>query len=256
MDKQSSKGKSFLIPLLVILLLAGSFVTGSLWQKVKTLEGQKGANTKADAGGQGQIAGEQVNKLSIDNLKKYAADLKLDTKKFNDCLDKDQKKELVSSEAKEGEAVGVSGTPAFFINGYLLSGALPFEMFKTAIDFELKSGLGSTNLYTDEVKKLVDQGILITQKKDVKTGNSPTKGPSSAKITIVEFSDFECPFCGRAEPTTKQILSTYPNDVKLVFKNYPLGFHANAQKAAEAAACAADQGKFWEYHDLLFAGAN
>ncbi len=78
------------------------------------------------------------------------------------------------------------------------------------------------------------------------------KGAHAAKVTIVEYSDFECPYCGRAEPTIKQILEKYPDDVQLVYKHFPLPSHSNSWKAAEASECAAEQGKFWEYHDMLF----
>lgn len=84
------------------------------------------------------------------------------------------------------------------------------------------------------------------------TPNDLVKGNPQAKVTIIEFSDFQCPFCGRAEPTLKQIFETYGDQVKLVYKNYPLPFHEYAQDAAIAALCAKDQGKFWEYHDTLF----
>ncbi|MFC1686077.1 DsbA family protein [Nanoarchaeota archaeon] len=81
------------------------------------------------------------------------------------------------------------------------------------------------------------------------------KGSDKAEVTIVEFSDFECPFCGRySTQTYPQIIKNYVDtgDVKYIFRDFPLGFHANAQKAAEAAECAGDQDKYWEYHDLLF----
>lgn len=77
-------------------------------------------------------------------------------------------------------------------------------------------------------------------------------GNPDASVTIVEYSDFECPFCGRAYPTVKQVLETYGDDVRLVYRHFPLSFHPQAQKAAEASECAADQGKFWEYHDRIF----
>ncbi|MFH1971948.1 MAG: DsbA family protein [archaeon] len=73
-----------------------------------------------------------------------------------------------------------------------------------------------------------------------------------AKVTIVEFSDFECPFCSKAYETVKEVEDLYGEDIKIVFKNFPLGFHENAQKAAEAGECANDQGKFWEMHDKMF----
>jgi protein-disulfide isomerase len=78
-------------------------------------------------------------------------------------------------------------------------------------------------------------------------------GPKDAPVTIVEFSDFQCPFCKSATATVKQILDKYPGKVRLVFRDYPLvSIHPLAPKAHEAARCAAEQGKFWEYHDLLF----
>ncbi|MFM2161387.1 MAG: hypothetical protein RLZZ383_899 [Pseudomonadota bacterium] len=82
---------------------------------------------------------------------------------------------------------------------------------------------------------------------------APVKGPANAKIKIVEFSDFQCPYCTKAADTVKQIVETYPNDVSVEYRHFPLSFHDKAQRAAEASECANEQGKFWEYHDLLFA---
>lgn len=85
--------------------------------------------------------------------------------------------------------------------------------------------------------------------------NDPVKGLESAPVTIIEFSDFECPFCARfIEQTLPQIEEKYikTGKVKLVFRDFPLPFHRNAQKAHQAAECADEQGRFWEYHDLLF----
>ncbi|HEV2855339.1 MAG TPA: thioredoxin domain-containing protein [Thermoanaerobaculia bacterium] len=81
----------------------------------------------------------------------------------------------------------------------------------------------------------------------------PSRGPANAPVTIVEFSDFQCPFCSRLTPTIKQVEEKYGDKVRVVFRQYPLPFHQNAQKAAEASLCAADQGKFWEMHDAMFA---
>jgi protein-disulfide isomerase len=79
------------------------------------------------------------------------------------------------------------------------------------------------------------------------------RGAKDAPVTIVEFSDFQCPYCKTANATVKQVLERYPGKVRLVFRDFPLAsIHPQAPKAHEAARCAAEQGKFWEYHDLLF----
>ncbi len=83
--------------------------------------------------------------------------------------------------------------------------------------------------------------------------NAPVTGPANAKVTVVAFSDFECPYCERGAQTVHEILAAYPKDVKVAFKNLPLPFHKNADPAARAALAAGKQGKFWEFHDALFA---
>jgi len=81
----------------------------------------------------------------------------------------------------------------------------------------------------------------------------PSKGPADARVTIIEFSDFQCPFCKRAEPIVAEVLERYPQDVRLVYRHLPLASHSRAAPAAAAAVCADGQGKFWQYHDTLFA---
>jgi protein-disulfide isomerase len=86
-------------------------------------------------------------------------------------------------------------------------------------------------------------------------GGHPALGPANAPVEMIEFSDFQCPFCQRANPTVEQVLKTYGNRIKFVYRHFPLTNHPNARPAAEAAACAEAQGKFWEYHDRLFANS-
>jgi hypothetical protein len=86
----------------------------------------------------------------------------------------------------------------------------------------------------------------------IDVGTSPVKGSPNAKITIVEFADFECPYSKRGHETMVQILNLYPNDVRLVYKHFPLPFHKHAEAAARAAWAAQQQGKFWEFQEVLF----
>ncbi len=86
----------------------------------------------------------------------------------------------------------------------------------------------------------------------VSLGSTPAKGNPKAPVTIIEFSDYECPFCKKVEPTVREVLKTYgPDKVRFAYRNFPLPFHQSARPAAEAAGCAAEQGKFWEYHEKL-----
>ena len=86
----------------------------------------------------------------------------------------------------------------------------------------------------------------------VAIGGAPAKGPETAPITIVEFSDFQCPFCARVVPTLQQVQDTYKDNVRIVWKHLPLSIHKDAVGAALAAEAARKQGKFWEFHDKLF----
>lgn len=97
-----------------------------------------------------------------------------------------------------------------------------------------------------------DVDFLLEPPRTQVAAEGPSRGPENAPVTIVEFSDFECPFCSRVIPTLNQVKQNYGDKVRLVFRQFPLDIHPNAQKAAEASLCAHDQGKFWELHDLMF----
>jgi protein-disulfide isomerase len=109
--------------------------------------------------------------------------------------------------------------------------------------------------YIDELKSKTTVRVLLDPpRQKVKMASaSPTRGPADAPIQIVEFSDFEWPYCQRVGPALKQIFDTYGDRVHLIYREYPLPNHANAKPASEAGLCANEQGKFWPYHDRLFA---
>ena len=96
--------------------------------------------------------------------------------------------------------------------------------------------------------------MLEPPRQTIAATDSPSRGPANAPIELIEFSDFQCPFCQRANPTVQQVLTTYGDRIRFVYRHYPLPNHPNARPAAEASACAAEQGKFWPYHDRLFSG--
>jgi len=155
------------------------------------------------------------------------------------------------------------GTPHFFINGRRLSGAQPYEKFKELIDAQLAvaKGMVASGVSRDKVFRELMKTAKAPPEPEKKvvpapTKDNPFKGSENAKVVIQEFSDFQCPFCSRVNPTIEQILKEYPKDVKVVWRNMPLAFHADAPLAAEAAHEAFVQGgnkAFWKYHDQLFA---
>jgi protein-disulfide isomerase len=109
--------------------------------------------------------------------------------------------------------------------------------------------------YANSLRASVNVAVLLQPPSaDVIYDSARVKGKPDAPVTIVEFADFQCPFCQRIEATLKTLLAKYDGRVKLAYLDFPLTeIHSNAEKAAEAARCAGDQGKFWEYHDTLFA---
>lgn len=133
----------------------------------------------------------------------------------------------------------------------------PFDQVKGQIGNFLKSRNKQTKMvaFKKEIRAGAKVQMLLPPylppKQEV-SADGPAKGPKDAPVTMVEFSDFECPFCGRAEPTVEQVLKKYGDKIHFVYMNFPLPMHSHAPKAAEAALCAQDQGKYWEMHKKLF----
>jgi protein-disulfide isomerase len=208
--------------------------------------------------------------LDADSLAKYAKEIGLDMTKFKAALQDKKLQESVEADTAMGDKLGARGTPAFFINGSFLSGAQPFENFKSRIDEQLKKAEELVKKGTPKAK--VYEVLMKTAKADtgggtapaaaaapeagpvkvVDPGNSPSRGPKNAPLTVVLFSDFQCPFCGRVEPSLTELEKAYPGKVRVVWKNFPLSFHNNAKPAAEASMAAHEQGKFWQMHEILF----
>ena len=114
---------------------------------------------------------------------------------------------------------------------------------------------GVRQAYIDSLKSKTSVKIMLdAPRQTVKMASgSPSRGPANAPIEVIEFSDFQCPFCQRVGPAVTQVLTTYGDRIRLVYREYPLPNHPNARQASEAGLCANEQDKFWQYHDRMFA---
>ncbi|HEX5271053.1 MAG TPA: thioredoxin domain-containing protein, partial [Gemmataceae bacterium] len=209
--------------------------------------------------------------LDRESLDKYAAELGLDVARFKKDLDAGLGKDRMRRDIDDAQRFGAQTSPSFFINGRELSGNRPLEDFKVAIDEEMRkadkllaAGTPRGDLYAASTKEGLDKNTPPpppAAKPDpdaelrvrVDLAGAPARGPADAPVTIVEFADFQCPFCLRVEETLEKLRHDYPNDVRFVWRDLPLPFHDQAQPAALAARAAAAQGKFWAMHDRLFA---
>ncbi len=130
-----------------------------------------------------------------------------------------------------------------------LQGSIPVEDGVSAIDIAPQGEA----LYLIDNKNQTFSAVAVSFVVDVDISGSPVTGPADAPVTMVLFTDFECPYCKKAEPLFSEILKRNPKTVKLVFKNMPLKFHKMAMPSARAAMAAREQGKFWEFQERLFA---
>jgi protein-disulfide isomerase len=209
-------------------------------------------------------------------LEKAAQEVGLDVAGVRRALDQARHEPRIRRDQTLVNGVGATGTPTFFINGRKVAGAVPFEVFRPIIDEELakaealvRAGTPAQGVYAKIMESAATSPVMIqgaaaapaapppppppsVGKVELRP-DDPVRGPRTAKVTVVEFSDFQCPFCSRVVPTLEQLEKAYPKDLRLAWKHQPLSFHPNAMPAAEAAEAAREQGKFWQMHDLMFA---
>ena len=195
-----------------------------------------------------------------------ARELGLDMVRFRADLDTRAHRPAIADDAAAARALGVSGTPAFFVNGRSIHGARNLKAFVDVIDQELDRAAATPGGYdalvangklqadTPPEAEVPDFELDPDTAYRVGLGLPGHQlGPDTAPVTVVVWSDFQCPYCKRSAPVVEKLREKYGDDVRIVFRHLAMQNHRLAQLAAEATVAAADQGKFWAYHDQLWA---
>ncbi len=192
------------------------------------------------------FAFENQAALNFETLATFAEEAGVVRSDYNELVGQEETIQRIVQDARLAASLGVDGTPAFFVNGRLISGAQPIEYFRQVIGEELAEmkkapGPWSSRYQarvSENVKGSVLSAILADDPEDyrVPVGESPVLGPREAPVTLVMFTDFECPYCKRAEVTLGLLQKKYKGKVRFVFKHLPLPFHERARPAALLAA--------------------
>jgi protein-disulfide isomerase len=205
----------------------------------------------------GSTAGVNVDTVDADSvsdagngpkLADVARGVGLDYDKFKSCVESKKYANKIQTDENEAQKAGGQGTPYLIVvgpNGQTvpIKGAYPFEV----VDGVIKKMLGQKVTVAD----LPTAEKLTVRAVDAK--NEYVRGNASAKVTLIEYSDFECPFCKRFHATMQQVLAAEGNNVRWVYRQFPLdSLHSKARTEALASECAGEQGKFWEFVDSLF----
>ncbi|MGB1700533.1 MAG: DsbA family protein, partial [Nannocystaceae bacterium] len=215
---------------------------------------------------------ENSRTLTHENIERYAVEVGLDADQLKKDLDRKTYEQSVKDDMAYARKIGVNSTPTFFINGRMLK-SRSVEAILTAVEEEkalarrlIRAGASPDEVYArimraanpkrEAPKRPVRNrpGAPDPDKQfAVPTGGRPVQGPADALVTIIMFADFQCPFCKRSLPTIERLRETYPDDIRVVYRNLPLPMHKDARGAARAGLAAHKQGKFWEMHEAMFA---
>jgi protein-disulfide isomerase len=209
----------------------------------------------------------RVDRVGVEVI---AADVGLDVARFRADLDTGVGRGLIDADLALAKRLGITGTPAFFINGRAIPGSVPLSSFLAVVATELSRARAAAP-GADRYARLIAGGrpradsaaaplpaLELSPSSTYRVGlglAGHRLGPDDAVVTIVEWSDFLCPYCADESPVLARVRREHPRDVRVVYRHMPLVMHVGADLAAEAAVEAGRQGKFWPYHDQLFAAA-
>ena len=181
----------------------------------------------------------------------YASDIGLDQAAFTTCIESKKYEEKINDQMASGQAAGISGTPGNIIydikskKGILISGAQPIANFQTVIDAMLK----------DPASAMAQPGVELAKNVTaIDFAVDHVRGDTDAKIAVIEYSDYECPFCKSVHPTYQKLMENNDGKIMWVYRHFPLSFHPEAMPLAVGAECANELGgtdAFWEFSDKV-----
>lgn len=254
-----------LISILIIAVTATFLTTNFLIAKDK--DKSKGNDAIAAKVGDRSITMAELDKAAEKDLMPLSSQIfqikknRLDQMIQDELYAQEAKKQKKSVEDLKKEAMKVDATVSddaievYFDSNQQKYQGKTLDQVKEEIRQTLirqKTSKSQGQFLADLKKKYSTQIFMEEPKVELKTEGAPSRGPKDAKVTIAEFSEFQCPFCKKFKPTIDQIVKEYPNDVRHVFFHLPLAFHNNAKGAAKASICADKQNKFWEFRDVAF----
>ncbi|MCR4279564.1 MAG: thioredoxin domain-containing protein [Candidatus Zambryskibacteria bacterium] len=243
MEKQIQN--PYMVPAAIVV--AGLLVAGAV-----VYNGGSGGVNLAGNGGANNVAPAEGGLLATPA--QAAEAVGLDKSDFEKCVSEERGADKVSSNLQEGLDAGIGGTPTSVLvtasgKQYFMVGALPVDLLNAYIDAAIEDDTAAlTELNTQ-------YGIPDANNVPALGDGDHVRGSVDAPVTLIEYSDLECPFCKSFHPQVQQALAGYGNQLSWVYRHFPLDFHPSARPLAEGSECAAQLGgndKFWEYVDYVF----
>lgn len=247
---QNNKLCNYTYYFLLVLLAITSFGFGSMYSENKYLKSNTSNTANNTAPTQAEAAPTPAKPIDLEAI---VSGIGLDYSAVEACVTSNKYNQKVADQAAAGKVANVQGTPAIVVlnretnKTRVLPGAVPFENVKTAIE-EVLTGENDTPSTPNP------QEVDPTKVPEI-TADDWIKGNRDAKIALIEYSDFECPFCHQFHSSAQQALEAYPNDLQWVYRHFPLDFHPNANKYAYTSECVGELGgndAFWAFADKIF----